>query len=765
MKSIAYAAVRPILNLAKSPLKGTLLETFKKMSPRVSETEKQVLQIGDVGVEAKIYAGEWDGEFNRPQTQLTAEEQAFLDGPVEELCRMVNDYEIFESEEQDVPKEAWDFIKKNKFLGMVIPKQYGGLGFSAFAHSQVVQKLGSRNFAATANVMVPNSLGPAELIVHYGTEAQKNYYLPRLANGEEVPCFGLTEPNVGSDATSIETTGTVRMGKDGKPYLHITNLNKRFITLAPVATLIGLAVNVKDPDNILGKGKEPGITVALVKRDTPGLEIGNRHKPMDVPFQNGPIRSGPDGILISIDDDIVGGKEGVGNGWPMLVTLLSVGRGISLPAISMAAMKTALRISSAYGRVRKQFGMPIGEFEGVKKIIGEMAGLTYISDATRVSTLRTIDSGKIPSVATAMVKYHLTEHMRKAVDHAMDILSGKAIMYGPNNLMQRAYRLVPIGITVEGANIMGRNFMIFGQGSVRAHPYILDEIAASENKNKGQGASQLWDLLINKHIPNLLKNADRAKSMGYGKAEHSVDGYMEQIQRLSSAFNVAANLSVITIGGDLKRKENLGARMGDVMSYLYMAVCALEKFNDDGQPESDRPLMEWSCEWALEKAEEAIADFIPNYRQYLKEAAEKQPHIRMINRVIDLAKFLEKTALPDGRKLGKPLDVLTLKAADVVMSPGAARDKLTGGLYTPANEPNDPAVILEKAFLKVVETEPLEAKIRKAIKAGAIKNGDLGKAQEAGVIDAAEAEKLRETRALVADVVKVDDFAPKASMG
>ncbi|MCB9995687.1 MAG: acyl-CoA dehydrogenase [Rhodospirillales bacterium] len=758
MKSAAYKIVKPVINATAPLFKGKLLKTFQAMSPRISETEKQVLEIGDVGIEGDIYAGkiDWQALYAREKHRLSDEEKAFLEGPVEELCRMIDDYEVYEGKEQDIPQKAWDFIRENKFLGMIIPKQYGGLEFSALGHSMVIHKLASRNFTAAINVMVPNSLGPAELILHYGTEEQKEHWLPLLAEGKEIPCFGLTEPNVGSDATAIETTGTVKKDDDGKPYLHIDNVNKRYITLAPIATLIGLAVNVKDPDRILSDNPEPGITVALVKRDTPGLEIGDRHQAMRVPFQNGPIRCAEEGIKVPVEDFVVGGAKNVGKGWPMLVTLLSVGRGISLPSVSLAGMKMALRITGAYGRVRKQFGLPVGEFEGVKKHLGEMAGLTYIAEATRVATLRTIDDKKIPSVATAMVKYHLTENMRRTVTDAMDILGGKAVMHGPQNLIQRMYTTIPIGITVEGANIMTRNFMIFGQGSVRAHPYLLDEVAATENPNAKEGANQLWDLLMNKHIPNLLENADKAKYLGRKKPGNSIEGYKQQIERLSAAFNVAANISVTTIGAALKSKENLGARMGDVMSYLYMATCALEKFEDDGRPEADRPLVDWSCQWALEKAESALDEFIPNYKDYTAAAAKKVPLLR----IVDMAKFLQKTTLPAGKKLSKPSDALTLKAADIILTPGEARDRLTEGVFHPAGEENNPINVLEKAFAQVIKTDPIEKTIRKAVKKGDLDSFDPAAAAKAGVISAEDAAALEKTNELVAKVVNVDHFTP-----
>ncbi len=759
MKSLAYQTVKPLISLSKPYAKAHLLRTFKAMSPRISETERQVLEIGDVGIEGEIYKGtiDWKGLFARDKHELSAEEQAFLDGPVEELCRMIDNYALYNSEEQDVPEEVWNFIKENKFLGLEIPKEYGGLGFSALAHSRIIEKISSRSFSAAINVMVPNSLGPAALILHYGTEAQKERWLRKLASGELLPCFALTEENAGSDATNIESRGEIRMGEDGKPYIEVTRLSKRYSTLAPIADLPGIALDIHDPDNLLGQGTHPGTTVVLVEKDTPGMVKGNRHKPAGVPFQNGTIKLGEGGMKLSIEDNVVGGIDGVGKGWPMLVELLSVGRGISLTSVSTAAMKMSTRIASAYGRVRKQFGMPVGEFKGVKKVIGEMAGLTYISEATKISTLRTIDSGKIPSVATAIVKYHLTEHMRECVINGMDILGGKAVMQGRQNLLADLYQALPIGITVEGANIMTRNFMIFGQGSVRAHPYILDEIAAAENENKTEAANQLWNLLMNQHIPNILENADKAKRMGRNAPEQSIDGYKQQIERLSAAFNLAANTSVITIGGALKKEETLGARMGDVMSYLYMAVAALEKFEADGRPQADQPLVDWSCQWALEKAEEALAEFIPNYRDYLQGVARKQP---MMGR-IDLARFLEKNVLPKGRMLGKPTDKLTFEAAEIVMTPNADRDRLTDNVFLPdETEADSPVMAVEKAFGHVVETDPLERMIRKAVKSGELASPDLDGAVSAGIINAADAERIRTSRKLTADVVRVDEFPP-----
>lgn len=726
------------------------------MSPRISQTESQILEIGDTGVEGEIYAGkiDWQALESRGLTPLREEEQAFLDGPVEELCRMAGEYETFESEEQDIPPAAWDFIREKGFLGMIIPKEYGGLEFSALAHAQVIQKLASRNFTAAISVMVPNSLGPAELILHYGTDGQKQHWLPRLAKGEEIPCFGLTEPAAGSDATGITARAIVEKDERGAPVLHIENLDKRYITLAPVATLIGLAVSVEDPDDILGLGKKPGITVALVPRDTPGLEIGNRHRPMDLPFQNGPVRCAPEGIRIPVDEGVVGGRAGVGKGWPMLVTLLSAGRGISLPTVSVAAMKSSLRTVSAYTGVRRQFGQPLSAFEGVGMAVGEIAGLTYLSEAVRLSTLRTIDGGAIPSVATAMVKYHLTETMRKVVNNAMDILGGKAVMNGPRNLVQRLYRSVPVAITVEGANIMTRNLMIFGQGGVRAHPWLLEEMEAAKGDDMEEAAEHLWDLVVGHHIPEVLANMEKARTLGKKTPDSSLEGCRLQLERLCAAFNVAANLCVATVGGKLKYKESLSARMGDAMSNLYMAVCVLEKFANDGSREEDRPFAEWACAVTLHRAETALAEFIPNYAEFLRAESKKNPMLR----TVDLARLLEKTVFPKGRRLAPPTDSRTLALARAVSAPGELRDRLTAGLYDPGDEPGNPAATLEKAFQATARAREAERKRAEALRAGTLAPSEtLADAVAKGILTDGEAADIKQAEDLAAAVIAVDD--------
>lgn len=730
-----------------------LLRIFEAMKPRLSDTEREALTVGDVGLEGEIYKGniDWVSLFNRKSTELTAEEQAFLDGPVEELCRMVDDSALYASKEQDLPPETWDFIKKKGFLGMIIPKEYGGLGFSALAHSQVVGKLASRSFTPAINVMVPNSLGPAELLLHYGTPAQKKKYLPKLASGELLPCFALTRPRAGSDATGEQDIAIVKRDEAGNPYIHVESLEKRYITLGPIADVVGIAVDLKDPDNILRMGTELGITDLLVDADHPGLVKGTRHHPADVPFMNGPIRAEKGGLKLSIEDNVIGGIEGVGNGWPMLVKQLSIGRGISLPAVAVANMKKVVRIAGAYGAVRKQFKRSIGSMEGPKRIIGEMAGMTYLTEAMRLSTLRDIDGGKVPSVATAIGKLYATEHMSTAINNTVDLLGGAAVQTGPKNLVFRAFQAEIIAKTVEGANVMGLHFLVPGQGLIRPHPQILREIEASELPDRAQAAAELSRLVVREHVPNVLGNALKAFAASWKKPEKSFDGYKQQVERLSSVFNVMANASILTIGGDLKKKQNLGRRMGEVLSYLYMTACTLEKFERDGRLEEDRPLMEWACEWALNKAETAAYDFMPNYKAYLSNRSFLQSKV--------LPTLLKATVLPFGRRLSAPLDDLAYAAADVVQKPGAGRDRLTGDVFID-KDPESPMGVLERAFDAAIRVQPLEKNIETAVRKKQIAGGPdvIENALKAGIITQDDVDLMEKATHLAARVEQVDEF-------
>lgn len=644
-------------------------QPIKKRKKLVSDTERTALESGTVGFEGSLLNGnpDWKTLAAIPDGTLSDEEQAFLDGPTNELCAMIDDWQMFQGDEQDLPPAVWDFIKEQGFLGMVIAKEYGGKGFSALAHSAVVKRIASRSFAGCINVMVPNSLGPGELITHYGTPEQKEYYLPRLANGDEVPCFGLTEPDAGSDATSIRTTGYVKKDAKGNVQIHIPQVNKRYITLAPIATLLGLAFQLKDPDNILGLKNtqtspdgDLGITLALVERGTKGLQVGNRLKPMGVPFQNGTIRGD---ITIPVTS-VIGGEKGIGQGWRMLMEALSIGRSISLPATSSAATEVSAYAAGAYAGTRKQFGLPIGKFEGVTALLGEIAGLSYLSDAGRIATARMVDQGLRPVIPSAILKYHLTENMRVAVDHAMDILAGKAVISGPRNPINRAYQGIPVAITVEGANIMTRNMMIFGQGGVRAHKRVLKLLESIDNGDKraylSQGFGMVFDTIIRmwqSWVPQCCLAGNK-----YAR-DKQTQKYYKAIRKMSRAYNVLANLSYMSLQAQLKFKERVSARLGDVMSHLYLASTCLQKFENDGCPDHDRPFVQWGVHYSLHQAYIAARDLSYNF-----PVAGIGVAMRLV--------------IPDFSHY-KPSDKMDKEAADLILVPNQARENLTAGIYKP----------------------------------------------------------------------------------
>src|SRR5687768_12649263 len=554
-----------------------MLKIFRKILPQVSQTEQEALDAGTVWWDGELFSGrpDWDKLLAYPKPKLEAEEKAFLAGPVEQLCAMLDEWQITH-ELHDLPLHVWQFIKDNGFFGMIIPKQYGGLGFSALAHSEVVMKISSRSGTAAVTVMVPNSLGPSELLLQYGTEEQKSYYLPRLAKGLEVPCFGLTGPEAGSDASAIPDSAIICYGTfngNEKVLGMRVTWEKRYITLGPVATLLGLAFKLHDPDGLLGGQKDLGITLALIPTDTPGVEIGRRHFPLDAAFQNGP-NSGKD-VFIPMEY-VIGGIEGVGSGWRMLMNCLAVGRSISLPATSTGAAKLAARTTGAYGRVRVQFKMPIGFFEGVEEALARIGGHTYMMDAARMMTAGAVDLGEKPSVISAIVKYHLTERGRQVINDAMDVHGGKGICLGPGNYLGRNYQQTPIAITVEGANILTRSLIIFGQGAIRGHPYVLREIAAIAEPDEAK-ALHAFDEAFFGHAAFVASNKARALWMGLTRARFAnvpatseTRRYYQQLTRFSSAFAFAADVSMFVLGGSLKRRERLSARLGDVLSQLYL---------------------------------------------------------------------------------------------------------------------------------------------------------------------------------------------------
>ena len=728
-----------------------VLGVYRRILPDMSQTEKEAIDAGTVWWDADLFSGrpDWDKLLAMPAPRLTPEEQAFVDGPTEELCALCNDWEITH-ERHDLPPHVWQFIKDKGFLGMIIPKKYGGLGFSALAHSAVVTKLSTRSNAAAVTVMVPNSLGPAELLLHFGTEEQKNHYLPRLAKGLEIPCFALTSPEAGSDAASIPDYGVVCKGVwQGKETLGMrVTWDKRYITLGPVATLLGLAFRLYDPEHLLSSVEDLGITCALVPTHTPGVNIGRRHLPLNGAFQNGP-NSGKD-VFMPIDW-IIGGREYAGKGWMMLMNCLAAGRSISLPASSVGGAKALARVTGAYARVRSQFRTPIGRLEGVEEALGRIAANAYMMEATRVMTAGAVDAGEKPSVVSAIAKYHMTERARQCVNDAMDIHGGKGICLGPNNWVGRGYQVLPVGITVEGANILTRTLIIFGQGAIRCHPYVLREMKAAKEL-QGAEAEREFDDALTSHIGHTISNGVRAFIFGLThsafapvprKGASELLHYYRHLSRLSAAFAFLADVSMLAMGGALKRKEKISGRLGDVLSMLYLVSATLKRYEDMGRIRQDLPLVRWSVRDALYRAQQAIDQVLSNFP------------------VKALATLLRLTLFPIGMPFRPPLDARNRECAKLLLEPGAARDRLTEGVYVPRDEA-DPTGQLEAAFTAAVACEPIEKKLREAVRHGLLvphPGTDTAiAAKEKGVISADELAQWQRQDRLRRGVIKVDDF-------
>src|SRR5436190_928921 len=671
------------------------------------------LAAGSIWWDADLFTGnpDWKKLLAYPQVKLTSDEQAFLDGPVEELCGMLDEWDITHNR-MDLPPEVWKFIREKGFLGIIIPKSYGGLGFSAFAHTEIVTKISTRSGTAAVTVMVPNSLGPAELLIHYGTEEQKNHYLPRLAKGLEVPCFALTNPEAGSDAGAIPDVGVVCKGMhEGKEVLGIRlTWEKRYITLGPVATILGLAFKLFDPQKLLGDKEECGITLALIPTSHKGVNIGRRHIPLNAAFMNGP-NSGKD-VFIPMDW-IIGGPEYVGQGWKMLVECLAAGRSISLPSMSMAAGKLGSRATGAYARIRTQFRMPIGKFEGVEEALARIGGNTYLMDATRKLTMTALDLGEKPSVISGICKYHMTERMRMILNDAMDVHGGKGIMMGPNNMLGRAYQSIPVAITVEGANILTRSMIIFGQGAIRCHPFVLKEIEAAAKNDLTEFDRALWG-----HMAFTFANAARASWLGItGGLGVPVPGapetrrYLQMLTRFSAGFALLADISMFVIGGSLKRREKISGRLGDILSMLYMMSATVKRFHDEGCQKEDIPLLTWAMFDSFFKLQVAIEGVLANF---------PSPPIAWI---------LRQLVFPKGTTLTAPHDRWGSKVAQILLTPGAARDRLTAGAYIPKNE-DDLVGRLEACLDATIKAEPIEAKMREAQKAGKLPQRTLGERRE-----------------------------------
>jgi acyl-CoA dehydrogenase len=739
--------VRP---LRKAVITRPFMKTYLRALPSMSQTEKEALEAGTVWWDGELFTGapRWDKLLAARPPQLSAEESAFLAGPCEELCRMLDEWHITH-ERGDLPPQVWEFLKTRGFFAMIIAKRYGGLEFSAYGHSCVLAKISSRSPTASSTVAVPNSLGPAELLNHYGTEEQKNYYLPRLARGEEVPCFALTGPRAGSDAASIPDTGIVCRGVwQGREVLGLKlNFSKRYITLAPVATVIGLAFRMFDPERLLGGKTDIGITCALIPRNTPGVSIGRRHFPLNVPFQNGPIQ-GKD-VFVPLDC-IIGGAAMAGAGWRMLVEQLSVGRCISLPSNTTGASKAAVLATGAYARIRTQFNLPVGRFEGVEAVIARMVGLTYTMDAARSVTAGAIDSGQKPSVPSAMLKYHVTEMGRQVANDAMDVHGGKGICLGPRNYLGRGYQIVPVAITVEGANLLTRNLIIFGQGAVRCHPFVLREINAARNPDRSAGIEE-FDHALFGHIGFTISNAVRSFIMALTHARFTrapVHGptarYYQHVVRFSASFAFAVDVAMLSLGGYLKKKESLSARLGDVLSCLYLASMVLKHHENQGRQQEDLPVIEWACRHLLYYAQEQLHGFMRNFP----------------NRA--LAALMRVLIFPRGRIYSAPGDRLGRTVAALVTNPTQARERLGEFTYRTL-EPSNPFGLLQEALLLAVQLEPLEKRIRvDGVKTGKITALDLpGRIQQAlaaGIVSETEAAALRDYDRKVMDLINVDDF-------
>ena len=725
-------------------ISAPIMKMVGRALPTMGETERIALEAGTVWWDGDLFSGkpDWQKLLEFEIKPLTEEEQAFLDGPTQKLCVMLDDWEI--NQKRDLPSEVWDFIKNNGFFGMIIPRRYGGLEFSAHLHSAVVTKLSSRSVVAAVTVMVPNSLGPGELLLHYGTEKQKDHYLPRLASGQDIPCFALTEPGAGSDAANGQSRGIVCKGMwDDEEIIGIRlTFNKRYITLAPVAGIVGLAFRLEDPDHMLGEIEDIGITCALLPRETPGMIIGSRHDPMGVPFQNGPI-SGDD-VFVPLDY-IIGGTDGAGNGWRMLMESLAAGRSISLPSQSLGAAELATRATSAYASVREQFGMPIAKFEGIRERLARIAGHTYFMNAARRLAFGAVDAGEKPSVISAIVKAYLTEGSRVCINDAMDIHAGAAICRGPSNIYTRPFNAIPVGITVEGANILTRSLIIFGQGVIRCHPFVLKEMEAAKT-----GDVRSFDLAFFGHIGHISKNIIRALLLGLsngGLASSPVNGfearYYRDINRFSAAFALISDVALGTLGDALKRKEYLSGRLSDAFSWMFLATAALKHFYDNGRPESERAMLDWTCTHAINEIETALLGVLANLPN------------RFASRVTKILTF------PFGSRYSPLTDSQIDAVAEAITTNIEARNAVTAEIFIPG--PDDPGLgALEHVFSRTLAAGPARNKLDQARREGKLAEDKViamaNDAVKEGILSEAEKTLIEEVEQLREAIIQVSDF-------
>ncbi|EPX77587.1 acyl-CoA dehydrogenase [Litoreibacter arenae] len=711
----------------------------KGVLPALSQTESEALTAGEVWWEAELFSGnpDWSKLHDVKAPKLSDEEQAFFDGPCQELCGMIDDWKI-NHEDGDLPPEVWQFLRDNKFFGMIIPKSHGGLEFSAFAHSEIVRFISTRSVAAAVTVMVPNSLGPGELLHQFGTDEQKDYWLPRLTDGRELPAFGLTSAEAGSDASAMVDEGVICKGQwDGEEVLGIRlNWAKRYITLSPVCTVLGLAFKLRDPDGLLGDTEDIGITCALVPTDLEGVDIGRRHLPSSTMFMNGPT-TGKD-VFIPIDN-IIGGPDYAGKGWMMLMSALAAGRGISLPSMGCAAIALSAHTTGAYARIRQQFNLPIGKFGGVQARLGRLAADAYAMDAARHLTCAGLDEGRALSVISAIMKAHATYRMREALNDAMDVHSGKAVIDGPSNYLLPLYRAVPIGITVEGANIVTRSLIIFGQGSIRAHPHMLDNMLALQEDDP-QTSLEKFDKSFWAHVGHTTKTLFRAwgRALTGGRFAPAPDAgkatpIYRQLSRWSAAYALTADFAFLTLGGALKRKEMISGRMGDILSEMYILSAALKRWEDEGRQEADLPVLQYAAADAFQRIQTALDEVI-------------------VNLPARWAAWVLRFLTWPGATARGPDDRLVAECSDLIYEPSATRDRITGRIHEGCNR--DGVKVLNECYVKVTEMAPVMKRLRDAKRTPQ-------EALEAGLLSDAEMAEIEEMNKLVSRVVAVDEFTPE----
>lgn len=734
--------VRPIRKILITKF---IMKAIRKFGgvPKISATEEIALRAGDSWIEKELFSGRPNFKriFSEPYPSLTKEENNFLHKQTNRLCEMINDWSVYSN--RDLPADIWQYLKDEKFFGMIIPKSYGGLGFSALAHSSVIAKLASRSQVLAITAMVPNSLGPAELLLNYGTKKQKDYYLPRLAKGQEIPCFALTEPLAGSDATSIQAEGIVYKDSKGNVKIKL-NFRKRYITLGAVATIIGLAFKIKDPHNLLGKGKYPGITCALIEKSTPGINIKRRHDPLNIPFINSPI-IGKDVIIDP--EHIIGGKDNIGKGWKMLMECLSVGRGISLPATSTGGAKLVTNVVGNYSLVRRQFGLPLGKFEGIQAAMAEIAGFTYMLDAARIFTAGAIDNGYKPAVANAIAKYHFTEKFRTIINHGMDILGGAAICRGPRNLLAHGYMGAPVAITVEGANIMTRSLIHFGQGAIKCHPYSYNEMKALIANNVTE-----FDYYFFKHIGHLLRNTIRTilLSLSRGRIHFSkklgkLSKYESKLAWASSSFALYADLALAIYGGNIKRKEQINGRFGDILSAMYLASSLLRRYIEEGKRAEDKDYFKWGMEYCFANIQQGFSELFRNFSPGILGIFFRYI-VGFYNRINPIGSY--------------PSDKLSQKISTSLINGSESRNHLTEGVFISQNK-DDALAKLEKCYHDSLKGDLITKKIKNAIKSGQInKDSDdlINESYQAEIITKSEKNFLVALEKLQLDVVEVDSF-------